>query len=71
MDVLLSWMRHALSVIVFALLFWLIFVFTVGTFIFLGGAGHSNPLGDSFGLLFLLPLVAGGIYGWYRSRRTS
>jgi hypothetical protein len=61
-------MRTALSVILFALLFWLIFVFTIGIVVLQGGLGDSNPLGDAFGLLFLLPLVAGGIYGWRRSR---
>jgi hypothetical protein len=64
-------MRIALSAILFALLFWLIFLFTVGMFIFLGGAGDSNPFGDTFGLFFLLPPVAGGIYGWRRSRQKS
>ena len=49
-------MRTALSVILFALLFWLIFIFTVGTFVFFGGAGDSNPFGDAFGLSFLLAL---------------
>ena len=62
-------MRTALSVILFALLFWLIFALTVGTFVFLGGAGDSNPFGDAFGLFFLLALVLGGMYGWRRSRR--
>jgi hypothetical protein len=63
--------RTALSVILFALLFWLIFTFTVGTFFFLGGAGDSNPFGDALGLFFLLALVLGGMYGWRRSRRKS
>ena len=62
-------MRTALSVILFALLFWLIFALTVGSFVLLGGASDSNPFGDTFGLFFLLALVVGGIYGWRRSRR--
>jgi hypothetical protein len=64
-------MRLALSAILFALLFWAVFSITLGMFILAGGAGDSNPLGDAFGLFFLLPLVAGGIYGWRRGRRRS
>lgn len=64
-------MGTALSVILFAVLFWLIFGLTVGTFIFLGGLGDSNFVGDALGLFFLGPLVVGGIYGWRRSRRKS
>jgi hypothetical protein len=63
-----SWMRPALSAILFALLFWLVFSTAVGMFILAGGAGDSNPFGDAFGLVFLLPIVAGGIYGWRRGR---
>jgi hypothetical protein len=64
-------MRTALSVILFALLFWLIFSLTFGTFVFLGGLGDSNALGDAFGVLFVLPLLAGGIYGWHRSHEKA
>ena len=66
--------RAALSAILFAVLFWLIFVFTVGTFIFLGGlpdSWYSETAGNVLGLLFLLPLILGGIYGWYRGRRNT
>ena len=66
-----SWMRTVLSAILFALLFWLLFSTTVGMFFLAGGAGDSNPFGDAFGLFFLLPIVAGGIYGWCRGRRKS
>jgi Domain of unknown function (DUF202) len=66
-----SWMRTALSAILFALLFWLVFSTAVGMFVLAGGAGDSNPFGDAFGLFFLIPVVAGGIYGWHRARRKS
>lgn len=64
-----SWMRTALTAILFAALFWLVFSIPVGMFILAGGAGDSNPFGDAFGLVFLLPIVAGGIYGRRRGRR--
>jgi hypothetical protein len=66
-----SWMRTALYAILFALLFWLVFSTAVGMFILAGGAGDSNPFGDASGLFLLLPIVAGGIYGWRRGHGKS
>ena len=63
-------MRTALTVIGFALLFWVIAVFAVGFFTFVVGWPQSEePADEIWSLLVLIPLVAGGIYGWRRARR--
>jgi membrane protein DedA with SNARE-associated domain len=62
-------MRTAMSVIGFALLFWVTAVIAVGVFVFVVGWPQSDePAGEAWGLLFLIPLAAGGIYGWRRAR---
>ena len=63
-------MRTALSVIGFALLFWVVAVVAVGFFVFTVGWPQSDePAGDAWGLLFLIPVLAGAIVGWRRARK--
>jgi hypothetical protein len=63
--------KQAWSAIIFAVFCWLIFLFTVGSFIFLGGLPDSwgETGGPVLGLVFLLSLILGGLYGWRRGRR--
>jgi hypothetical protein len=62
--------RTVWHVLGFALLFWLVAVFVLGAIVFLVPTPQSDePASDAWGLLFVLALVVGGIYGWYRSRR--
>jgi hypothetical protein len=64
--------RTALYVIGFASIFWLVATFLAGASVFLVGWPQSDePASDAWGLLFLIPLAAGGIYGWFRSKRQT
>jgi membrane protein DedA with SNARE-associated domain len=57
-------------VIGFALLFWVLALFAAGLFVFAVGWPQSDePAGEAWSLLFLIPLVAGAIYGWRRARK--
>jgi hypothetical protein len=63
-------MRTTLSVLGFALLFWVIAVLVAGIFVFAVGWPQSDdPAAAAWSLLLLIPFAAGGVYGWRRARR--
>jgi hypothetical protein len=62
--------KTALWTIGFALLFWLGAVFVLGLFAFTVGWPQSDEAApDAVGLVFLVPAVAGAIFGWRRARK--
>jgi hypothetical protein len=62
--------RTVLWMIGFALFFWLGTVFVLGFFAFAVGWPQSDePAPEAVGLVFLIPAVAGAIFGWRRARK--